>query len=206
MRPVDLSEADVERSALWISAALDVANAGFAGWLLFVLHRRASATGRDELGKRFTALSEAALWLYALGAVFRCSLAVLVLAGATSLERFTVNWLMVLVAASILVVLVTLLRDLPRLLAALRRSEAVLGVILGTVHPVVRSVRSAGLSPREQEVLGVMATGRVSDHEIADVLFISEATAATHVRNILRKTGLHDRRQLVLNTFADEGD
>ncbi len=196
----------MERPALWTAVILDVLNAGFAGWLLLQVHRRAPATGRDELGKRFTARSEAALWLYALGALFRGSLGVLVLAGATSLERFTVNWLMVLVAGTILVVLLTLLRDLPRLLVALRRAETALGVMLGTLHPVLRSVQNAGLSPREQEVVGVMATGRLSDQEIADVLFISVATAATHVRNILKKTGLHDRRQLVLHSFADDGE
>jgi DNA-binding CsgD family transcriptional regulator len=38
----------------------------------------------------------------------------------------------------------------------------------------------------------------LSGQEIADTLFISAATAGTHVRNILRKASLHDRRQLVL--------
>ena len=46
--------------------------------------------------------------------------------------------------------------------------------------------------------MAVISTGKVSDQEIAETLFISTATAATHVRNILKKAGLHDRRQLVL--------
>jgi DNA-binding CsgD family transcriptional regulator len=196
----------LERPALWTAVILDVLNAGFAGWLLLQLHRRAPATGRDELGKRFTVLSQAALWLCALGALFRFSLGGLVLMGHQSLEHFVVNWLMVLIAGTILVVLLTLLRDLPRLLVALRRAETALGVMLGTLHPVLRSVQNAALSPREQEVMGVLATGRMSDQEIADILFISPATAATHVRNILKKTGLHDRRQLVLHTSADTAE
>ena len=196
----------MDRPVLWITAVLDVCNVGFAGWLLFRLRRQAAKTGRTELGKRFTVLSEAAIWLYVLGALFRGLLAVLVATGAESLERFLVDSLMVFVSASILVVLVGLLWELPGLLVALRRAETALGMMLGSLHPVARSTQNPGLSPREHEVLGVMATGRMSDQEIAEALFISVATAATHVRNILRKTGLHDRRQLALTTLSDDGE
>jgi DNA-binding NarL/FixJ family response regulator len=47
-------------------------------------------------------------------------------------------------------------------------------------------------------VLDVIRQGVLSDHDIGEVLHISRATAATHVQNILRKTGLHDRRSLML--------
>ena len=58
--------------------------------------------------------------------------------------------------------------------------------------------RQAGLTSREQEVLDLIRRGLVSDREIAQVLHISPATAATHVQRILRKTGLHNRRDLML--------
>jgi DNA-binding CsgD family transcriptional regulator len=58
--------------------------------------------------------------------------------------------------------------------------------------------RQAGLTCREQEVLDLIRRGLISDHEIAQALRISPATAATHVQRILRKTGLHNRRDLML--------
>lgn len=60
------------------------------------------------------------------------------------------------------------------------------------------SERAAELSVREHEVLAVIRQGVLSDHDIGETLHISRATAATHVQNILRKTGLHDRRNLML--------
>ena len=49
-----------------------------------------------------------------------------------------------------------------------------------------------GLSPRELEVVRLLAEGR-SNQEIADALFISHRTATTHVANILTKLGLESR-------------
>jgi non-specific serine/threonine protein kinase len=49
-----------------------------------------------------------------------------------------------------------------------------------------------GLTPREMEVLRLLAQGR-SNQEIADALFISLRTAQTHVTNILTKLGLDSR-------------
>jgi len=49
-----------------------------------------------------------------------------------------------------------------------------------------------GLTPREREVLVLLAQG-MSDKEIADSLFISPRTAMTHVGNILAKLGVNKR-------------
>jgi DNA-binding NarL/FixJ family response regulator len=49
-----------------------------------------------------------------------------------------------------------------------------------------------GLTPREHEVLGLVATGR-TNRAIAEDLFISEKTVARHVSNIFRKLGLSSR-------------
>jgi DNA-binding CsgD family transcriptional regulator/tetratricopeptide (TPR) repeat protein len=51
-----------------------------------------------------------------------------------------------------------------------------------------------GLSPRESDVLRLLAGGR-SNREIGRALFISEHTAANHVRSILRKTGCANRTE-----------
>lgn len=64
--------------------------------------------------------------------------------------------------------------------------------------PLDVSVSEWRLTARELEVLELIAAGTLKDAEIARELFISEATAATHVRNILRKSGLSNRRDLML--------
>ncbi|QIK72096.1 response regulator transcription factor [Propioniciclava coleopterorum] len=56
------------------------------------------------------------------------------------------------------------------------------------------------LTEREREVLGLIGEGLNND-EIAQRLFISKATARTHVSHILLKLGARDRPQLVVIAF-----
>ena len=51
-----------------------------------------------------------------------------------------------------------------------------------------------GLTPRELEVLRLVAAGR-SNGQIAEALFISRKTASVHVSNILAKLGVHTRTE-----------
>jgi DNA-binding CsgD family transcriptional regulator len=62
---------------------------------------------------------------------------------------------------------------------------------LGGTHPRSASSPDA-LSARELDVLELLARGR-TNREIGRALFISEHTAANHIRSILRKTGCANR-------------
>jgi two-component system nitrate/nitrite response regulator NarL len=53
-------------------------------------------------------------------------------------------------------------------------------------------LKLARLTPREKQVLGLIARGKKTI-EIAETLVISSETARTHVQNILTKLGVHSR-------------
>jgi len=79
----------------------------------------------------------------------------------------------------------------------LRRANTMVEVLTGRLPPNAHA-RQAKLTPREQEVLDLIRKGVITDHEIARALHIAPATAATHVQNILHKTQLHNRHDLML--------
>lgn len=76
-----------------------------------------------------------------------------------------------------------------------------------TTEPVMGGSRDGtdrrlpdGLTPREGEVLQLVAAGR-SNREIAGSLFITEATVKTHINNLFAKAGVRDRAQAVAYAF-----
>jgi DNA-binding NarL/FixJ family response regulator len=60
-----------------------------------------------------------------------------------------------------------------------------------------------GLSPREVEVLRLVATG-ATNREVADRLVISEKTVARHVSNIFAKLGVTSRSAATAYAFRHQ--
>jgi DNA-binding NarL/FixJ family response regulator len=58
------------------------------------------------------------------------------------------------------------------------------------------------LTPREAEVLGLIAAGRTNT-EIAEALVVSAATVKSHINHIFAKTGVRDRAQAVVYAYEN---
>jgi DNA-binding CsgD family transcriptional regulator/tetratricopeptide (TPR) repeat protein len=72
--------------------------------------------------------------------------------------------------------------------------EGLLGKIRSLGVPAPDSGLPGGLSPREAQILELVARG-LSNREIGEELTISEHTAANHIRSILRKTDCANRTE-----------
>ncbi len=66
---------------------------------------------------------------------------------------------------------------------------------------VLREALSERLTPREEEVLELLASG-LTKRQIAQTLVISMGTVKIHVQRIIRKLGVSDRTQAVVHGIA----
>lgn len=81
-------------------------------------------------------------------------------------------------------------------------SERIAGSILdraGHVDPA-----ALNLTKREREVLAAIGEGLVTDAELSEALHISTSTVQTHVKSLLRKTGLSRRQDLLAVAYLVE--
>ena len=72
----------------------------------------------------------------------------------------------------------------------------------GASPPSAAQPRPDGLTAREAEVLALIAGG-LSNAQIAQKLFVSEATVKTHVNHIFAKAGVRDRAQAVRYAYEN---
>ncbi|HHW13867.1 MAG TPA: response regulator transcription factor [Firmicutes bacterium] len=63
--------------------------------------------------------------------------------------------------------------------------------------PVRQTPALASLTPREREILTLIAKGH-SNREIARLLYVSESTVKNHISSVYKKVGVSGRSRLVL--------
>src|SRR5262245_58960594 len=89
--------------------------------------------------------------------------------------------------------------DPGELLARVRRSLRRFGSATPRKERVSES-SSIRLSPREQEILTLLADGQTQS-QIAGTLYLSPKTVSTHIQHVLVKLGVHSRAQAVAAAF-----
>jgi two-component system response regulator DesR len=75
-------------------------------------------------------------------------------------------------------------------------------------HPALPDeivLRLRRLTPREEEILELLASGR-NTSAIASRLCISQTTVRNHVQHILAKLGVHGRLEAILALFRGRSD
>ena len=90
--------------------------------------------------------------------------------------------------------------DRGELLARVRRSLRRSGAALATGNGNGTRNGEVRLSPREREILALLADGK-SQAQIAASLVISSKTVATHIQHVLSKLGVHSRAQAVAMAY-----
>ncbi len=86
--------------------------------------------------------------------------------------------------------------------AAVREAAAQHGISTVPNEPARSNCRPGGLTPRELEILALVAAGR-TNREISDQLFISDKTVARHLTNTFAKINVESRTQAAAWAFRN---
>jgi DNA-binding NarL/FixJ family response regulator len=70
----------------------------------------------------------------------------------------------------------------------------------GATSPL--ATRDVALTPREQEILQLMAEG-MGSKEIAQMLVISPKTVSSHIQSVIGKLGVHSRAEAVATAYRE---
>jgi DNA-binding NarL/FixJ family response regulator len=95
--------------------------------------------------------------------------------------------------------------EISRAIAAVARGEAALDHavqhhVIGAVQAEPTAALPDGLTPREAEVLALIAEG-LTNQQIAERLVVSPATVKSHVNRVFSKIGVRDRAQAVAYAY-----
>lgn len=91
--------------------------------------------------------------------------------------------------------------DLVRAVKAAHRGESTLSpAVASRLVGRVRGSETGALSPRELEIIKIIADG-ANNREAAAKLFVSEATVKTHLLHIFEKLGVRDRAAAVAEAY-----
>ena len=69
----------------------------------------------------------------------------------------------------------------------------------------IEAIRHYGISSRERDIISLINSGQ-SNEEIGSRLFISTSTVKNHIYHIYRKTGVHNRVELLNAVMNGDSD
>ena len=146
------------------------------------------------------ALASAAL---VVGSVQRLVLQATTLTWISDSTRFSVleQW-QVFQSLAVAVIAIAAFVTLKNLASSMAVSERIARSILDRVGHV--DPERLDLTRREKEVLATIGQGLVTDAELSNALHISTSTVQTHVKRLLRKTGLNRRQDLLAVAYLME--
>jgi len=103
--------------------------------------------------------------------------------------------LQIMQSVAVLILVLAAFVTLKTLADSMHKSERLSISLLDRVRHV--DPKSLHLTNRENEVLALIGEGVTTDSRLAEELHISASTVQSHVKSLLRKTGLNSRRDLV---------
>jgi len=189
-----------------MALAFSITAAVMTGLFLFAgisVLREAHKISEPRFARLIRAIALASLIMSMVGAFF-------LLTGIAHLDLVVTNSIATAMTFGFIVMLGSFwlaymfVRVVRELAEPMRKAERMMAALSNQIPET--SVADLGLTTRELEVVSVIAEGSITDAQIADMLFISKATAATHVRNILKKADLSNRRDLMLLSGWSEID